>query len=65
MESSSQKPVQVGDILDLECIGIGKKGDGVFKTEGFVIMAKGARIGGIYRLKITRICPKVGFAEMI
>ena len=30
-------PVEEGDIIEAKCEGIGKKGDGIFKKDRFVI----------------------------
>jgi len=58
-------PVKEGDIVDLKCISIGKKDDGIFKHEGFVIIAPNTEINKTYKLKITRVLPTIGFAEVL
>lgn len=59
------KPVKVGDELNLECISIAKLGDGVFKFQGFVIMVPGAQAGNTYRVKITRVGPRMAMGELM
>ena len=64
-ERTEQRLVKSGDVMELECISIGKKGDGIFKTEGFVIIAPDTEVGKTYKLKLTRVLPTIGFAEVI
>jgi predicted RNA-binding protein with TRAM domain len=63
--NENKPPVKLGDIVELECISIGKMGDGIFKHEGFVIISSGATVGNTYKMKITRILPRIAFAELI
>jgi len=58
-------PVKVGDILSLKCISIGKKGDGIFKHDGFIIIASNTEVNNTYTLKMTRILSSIGFAEVV
>lgn len=59
-------PVEVGDIIESECEGIGSKGDGIFKTgEGFVVIVPNAQIGDRSRIRITRVLPTVSFGELV
>ncbi|HOO53122.1 MAG TPA: TRAM domain-containing protein [Methanothrix sp.] len=48
-------PVKVGDVLDLEIVGIGKSGDGVAEVEGFKIFVPGTEVGDRLRVKIKSI----------
>ena len=57
-------PIKVGDEKELKCISIGKKGDGIFKFENFVIIAPGVEVGKDYFLRITRVLPTIAFAEL-
>ena len=58
-------PIKEGEIIDLECISIGKKGDGIFKIEGFVVVAPDTEVGKTYKLKMTKVLPTIGFAEVM
>ena len=59
-------PVKVDDVIEnIECISIGKKGDGVFKHENFIIMVNNAKEGETYNLRITKVLPRLAFAEII
>lgn len=59
-------PVNNGEEYELECVGIGEKGDGVCKTEGgFVVIVPGAAFGNTYRVRITRVLRKLAFAEIV
>lgn len=58
-------PVKRGDEIVLACQGVGREGDGVFKKEGYTIFAKDAIPDKTYRLRITKVLPNVGFAEVV
>ena len=60
-----KSPVREGDIIDEKCIAIGKKGDGIFKKEGFVIIVPDAQEGREYQIKITKVNEKVAFGEIL
>ena len=62
---SSTPPVREGDLIELTCISIGKKGDGIFKHEKFVIAVPNTIVGKTYNLRITRVLPTIGFAEVV
>ena len=58
-------PVKVGDELNVKIEAVGEKGDGIAKKDGFVLFVPGAKQGDDVRIRITRVLPKVGFAEVI
>jgi predicted RNA-binding protein with TRAM domain len=58
-------PVKVGDELDVKVEAVGEKGDGIAKKDGFVLFVPGTKEGDNVRIKITRVLPKVGFAEVV
>ena len=64
-ENITSCPVKEGDELDLKCISIGKKGDGIFKIEGFVIIIPETEVGKTYKVKLTKVLPRIGFAEVL
>ena len=58
-------PVKVGDELDVKIEAVGEKGDGIAKKDGFVLFVPGTKQGDTVRIKVTRVLPKVGFAEVV
>lgn len=60
-----EAPVEEGDELDLVCEGVGSKGDGVCKHEGFVVIVPGATEGNAYRVRITKVMGSFSFGELI
>lgn len=58
-------PVKVGQELDVKIEGVGEKGDGIAKVNGFVLFVPGVRAGDEVRIKVTRVLNKVGFAELL
>jgi len=59
-----KRPVKEGDILTETCIAIGRKGDGVFKKDGFIIFANNAEMNKTYKMKITKVTATQAFAEI-
>lgn len=64
MENMNQ-PVEIGDICQLECINLGTQGDGIFKKDGFIVIVPGTEPGKTYDIKITKVCMKVAFGEIV
>jgi predicted RNA-binding protein with TRAM domain len=58
-------PVKVGAELDVRIEGVGEKGDGIAKVQGFVLFIPGVRAGDEVRIRVTRVLAKVGFAEVL
>ncbi len=58
-------PVNVGEVIVAKCEGIGAKGAGMFKKEGFIIFVEGAEDGKEYEIKITKVLHRVAFAELV
>jgi len=57
-------PVNVGDVIrGVKCEAIGVKGDGIFKFEKFVIICPDVDLKGTYDLRITKVLPRLAFAE--
>lgn len=65
MSEKKTPPVVVEQIIDAECINQGKFGDGVFKHEGFIIIAKSAEVGQVYRLQINKVLSNIAFADIV
>ena len=50
----TETPIKLNqELLDMECISVGKKGDGVFKYDGFIIIVPQTTKGYNYNIKIT------------
>jgi predicted RNA-binding protein with TRAM domain len=58
-------PVKVGAEIDVRIEGVGEKGDGIAKVQGFVLFIPGVRAGDEVRIRVTRVLAKVGFAEVL
>ncbi len=59
------KPVNEGDEYDIEIEGIGTKGDGIGRINGFVVITPNAKVGDKVKVKITAVRGKVAFAEIV
>ncbi len=60
-----EKPVEVGDELDVTIEAVGEKGDGIAKKQGFVLFVPNTKQGDNVRIKVTKVLRKVGFAEVV
>ena len=58
-------PVKVGEELDVKIEGVGEKGDGIARVQGFVLFVPGVKEGDEVRVSVTRVLRKVGFAEVV
>ena len=64
----SPKPIKLGDKVKVHVEGIGEKGDGVAKAEGFVVFVKGATeadVGQDVEVNVTFIGRKFAIAEKV
>ncbi len=62
---SFEAPIKVGDEVDVKIEGIGEKGDGIAKKDGFVIFVPNVKEGDEVKIKVTRVLRRVGFAEVV
>lgn len=60
-----KKPVQEGNVYDITIEGIGSKGDGVGKVQGFVVIVPGVKEGETVKVKINAVRKKVAFGEAV
>jgi len=60
-----QAPVKVGDELDASIEGVGEKGDGFMRKDGFVIFVPNVQKGDNVRIRVNKVLRKVGFADVI
>ena len=57
--------VAVGEHLEVQITGIGSKGDGVAKVDGFVIIVPHTNVKQNVKVRITRVRDKLAFAEVL
>lgn len=60
-----QKPVEVGDELEVTIEAVGEKGDGIAKKQGFVLFVPNTKQGDNVKIRVTKVLRKVGFAEVV
>jgi len=60
-----EAPVNEGDIVDVRIEGIGDKGDGIGRVEGFVLIVPGTREGDEVKVKVNKVIKNMGFAEVV
>lgn len=58
-------PVKEGDIYDVVIEGIGEKGDGIAKIQGFVIVVPNTKQGQHCKVRVTAVRGKVSFGEVV
>lgn len=58
-------PVDEGQVLDVLIESVGDKGDGVARHKGFVIFVPNTKRGDQVQVKITKVLPKVSFAQVL
>ncbi len=58
-------PVKEGEVYDVTIEGIGEKGDGIAKIQGFVIVVPKTQQGQRVKVKITAVRGKVSFGEVV
>ena len=58
-------PVKEGEIYDVVIEGIGEKGDGIARVEGYVIVVPGVQKGDSVAVKVTAIRGRVSFGEVV
>ncbi len=65
IRSNVQKPVSVGDTLEVLIESEGGQGDGIAKRDGFVLFVKGARKGENCKVKILDVRRSFAVAEKL
>ena len=65
MDNEIRPPVKEGDEIEMKCISIGKKEDGIFKHDNFVIIVPNTTQGNIYKVRITKVLPKLAFGQVV
>jgi predicted RNA-binding protein with TRAM domain len=64
-KEKGQAPVMIGETLTEKCISIGKKGDGIFKIDGFTIIVPKTEVNKTYEIQITTVLETVAFGEVV
>jgi len=59
-----EKPVDEGDVVELEIEDLGSKGDGIARIDGFVIFVPGGEVDETYEVEITSVGRKFAFGEI-
>jgi predicted RNA-binding protein with TRAM domain len=62
---SKEKPVKVGEEIDVTVSEISRRGDGVARIQGFVIFVPNAKQGMQAKIRIKEIRPNFATAELI
>jgi len=65
MNQQQAPPVNQGETYDVSINAVGGKGDGIAKVKGFVVFVPGVVQGDYVKIRITKVLPKVGFAEVV
>jgi predicted RNA-binding protein with TRAM domain len=60
-----EKPVKVGEEIDVTVSEISRRGDGVARIQGFVIFIPTAKQGSQAKIRIKEIRPNFATAELI
>jgi len=63
--SSKEKPVKVGEELDVLVSELSRRGDGVARIQGFVIFIPNTKQGMQAKIRIKEIRPNFAIAELI
>ena len=65
MNGTRTAPVNAGETYDVSIESVGGKGDGVAKVKGFVLFVPNVKKGDYVKIKVTKVLPSVGFAEVV
>ena len=60
-----QAPVKAGETYDVSIDAVGEKGDGIAKVKEFVLFVPSVKKKDYVKIRITKVLPKVGFAEVV
>jgi predicted RNA-binding protein with TRAM domain len=63
--SFKEKPVKVGEELEVTVSEVSRRGDGVARIQGFVIFIPNAKQGTQAKIRIKEIRPSFAMAELI
>lgn len=63
--SMKEKPVKVGEELDVTVSEVSRRGDGVARVQGFVIFIPNTKQGTQAKIRIKEIRPSFATAEIV
>lgn len=58
-------PVKHGEVLELEIIAKGDKGDGIAKVQGYCVFVANADIGEKVKVEVYKVLPRLAFARLV
>jgi len=64
-QNFGEKPVKVGDELEVTIEAIAQKGDGLAKIQGFVVFVPGVSQGETVKVRITDVRGRHAIAEKV
>ena len=64
-EEENTPPVSEGNNITATCISLGKKGDGIFKYENFIVVVPETEVDQEYDIEITRVLRKMAFGKVV
>lgn len=64
-DGSKEKPVKVGEELDVTISEVSRRGDGVARVQGFVIFIPNTKQGDQAKIRIKEIRPSFATAEIV
>jgi len=60
-----EKPVKVGDVVDLTISEISRRGDGLARLQGYVIFVPHTNKGDMIKAKIIQVLPSHAVGEVV
>src|SRR3989338_8272868 len=63
--NGEKAPIDVGETYEVTINAVGEKGDGIARVKGFVLFVPGVQKGEVVKIRVTKVLPKVGFAEVL
>jgi predicted RNA-binding protein with TRAM domain len=60
-----EKPVKVGDVVELTISEISRRGDGLARLQGYVVFVPKTVKGDVIKAKITQVLPSHAIGEVV
>jgi predicted RNA-binding protein with TRAM domain len=61
----SEKPVKIGDELEVSISELSRRGDGLTRVQGYVIFVPNTKQGDNVKIKITQIRPNFAIGSLV